>query len=474
MSYETLDIRVDDRGVAYVTLNRPDKRNVLSAQMIAELTEMAHRLGAASDTRAIVLSGAGRMFCAGGDLAWMKAQIDADRDTRIREAGKLAAMLHALNTMPTPLIGRIHGGAFGGGVGMACVCDVAIAEETTQFGLTETRLGLIPATIGPYVLARMGEGKARRVFMSARLFDAPEAASLGIVARSVAADDLDDAVEAEVAPYLSVAPGAVGAAKALARALGPRIDAEVIDELDQPAGGCLGHRRSRAGHRRLSGKAPRSLDGVVAAGSDPLDHEIRRDARAHHGMRHVEPGERTEARHQRGGETGLCTAENVGVQRVPDHEHLAGGRRVIQSRQGKVEDVGKRLAEEPGRDAGRIGKPVREPAGLSREARLARRDQIGIADQHGARVFVQRSLRAEIDARRSNRRNRPAETLRSARRDRAPWTGTPRRWLAKSPNSSPAGSIIPQRRTGSAFRPCSKASRLVTTSCGVKSNPSAA
>ena len=230
MTASTLDIRVDDRGVAYVSLNLPDTRNALSGQMIAELTEMALTLGAATTTRAVVLSGAGKVFCAGGDLNWMKAQITADRATRMAEARKLAEMLHALNEMPTPLIGRLHGGAFGGGVGMACVCDVAIADDATKFGLTETRLGLIPATIGPYVLARMGEGNARRVFMSSRVFDAQEAAALGIIARTVPAADLDAAIEAEVAPYLAVAPEAVGAAKALARALGPRIDAAVIDD----------------------------------------------------------------------------------------------------------------------------------------------------------------------------------------------------------------------------------------------------
>lgn len=230
MTYETLDIRTDARGVAYVTLNRPDKRNALSSLMISELTEMAASVGQAPATRAIVLAGAGHVFCAGADLAWMKAQVEADRSTRMREARKLTGMLQALNTMPTPLIGRIHGGAFGGGVGMACVCDVAVAAEGTNFGLTETRLGLIPATIGPYVLARMGEGRARRVFMSARIFGASEAVLLGIAARLVAEKDLDDAVEAEVAPYLSVAPGAVGAAKALTRSLGPQIDDLVIED----------------------------------------------------------------------------------------------------------------------------------------------------------------------------------------------------------------------------------------------------
>lgn len=230
MNYRTLDVNVDARGVAYVALNLPDTRNALSGEMIKELTQLALSIGAKEETRAIVLSGNGKVFCAGGDLNWMKAQIEADRSTRMAEARKLAEMLRALNEMPTPLIGRIHGGAFGGGVGLACVCDVAIAASGTKFGLTETRLGLIPATIGPYVIARMGEGRARRVFMSSRLFEAGEAEVLGIVARSVDSKVLSDAVEAEVAPYLSVAPAAVGAAKSLARFLGPRIDNSVIEE----------------------------------------------------------------------------------------------------------------------------------------------------------------------------------------------------------------------------------------------------
>ncbi|MCT8161590.1 crotonase/enoyl-CoA hydratase family protein [Pseudoruegeria sp. SHC-113] len=228
--YQTLSVATDARGVVSLTLNRPEARNALSAEMIGELTDFAHTIGAAPETRAVVLSGAGKVFCAGGDLGWMMDQIRADRATRMREARKLAEMLQALNEMPSPLIGRIHGGAFGGGVGMASVCDVAIAESGTKFGLTETRLGLIPATIGPYVIARMGEGKARRVFMSARLFGAEEAQALDLIAGHAAAEALDARIETEVAPYLEVAPGAVGAAKALARVLGPRIDDVVIDE----------------------------------------------------------------------------------------------------------------------------------------------------------------------------------------------------------------------------------------------------
>ena len=225
--YETLDVRRDARGVQYVVLNRPDKRNALSAQMIDDLTDMARTVP--EGTRAVVLSGAGKVFCAGGDLEWMRDQIAADPAMRMVEARKLADMLGALNVMPAPLIGHLHGGAFGGGVGMACVCDVVVADLECQFGLTETRLGLIPATIGPYVLARMGEGAARQVFMSARVFGADEAVRLGIVSRAVGAKDLDAAVEAEVAPYLNVAPGAVSRAKALARRLGPVIDETTVE-----------------------------------------------------------------------------------------------------------------------------------------------------------------------------------------------------------------------------------------------------
>jgi methylglutaconyl-CoA hydratase len=227
---KTVLIETDDRGVATLTLNRPDKHNALSAEMIAELSEAARRLGRDPAVRVVVLTGSGKSFCAGGDLNWMKAQMTAKPAARAAEAKTLAMMLQALNTMPKPLIGALQGNALGGGVGLACVCDVAIGVAGAKFGLTETRLGLIPATIGPYVLARMGEARARQVFMSSRIFGAAEAAELGILARAVAPDDLADAVEAEVSPYLSCAPGAVAAAKALARKLGPRIDEAVIAE----------------------------------------------------------------------------------------------------------------------------------------------------------------------------------------------------------------------------------------------------
>jgi len=226
---ETIRIDVDGRGVATLTLAREDKHNALSAQMIAELTEAAKRLGADPAVRVVVLTGAGRSFCAGGDLGWMKEQMAANAATRAAEARKLAEMLGALDRMPKPLIGRVQGQAFGGGIGMMSVCDVAVGVEGAKFGLTETRLGLIPATIGPYVVARMGAGRARRVFMSARLFEASEVVDLGLLARAVPAADLDAAIEAEVTPYLNCAPGAVAKAKALVAALEPRVTDAVVD-----------------------------------------------------------------------------------------------------------------------------------------------------------------------------------------------------------------------------------------------------
>jgi methylglutaconyl-CoA hydratase len=225
----TITVETDARGVARLTLSRPAKHNVLSGEMCDELAAAAARLGADPAVRVVVLTGAGASFCAGGDLEWMRAQFAATRDGRMAEARRLAGMLGALNTLPKPLIGRVNGAAFGGGVGLMSVCDAVVAVEGARFALTETRLGIIPATIAPYVIARLGEGRARAVFFSGRAFDGAEAQGLGLVTRAVPAEGLDAAVEAEVAPYFATAPGAVARAKRLARSLGPTIDEGVVE-----------------------------------------------------------------------------------------------------------------------------------------------------------------------------------------------------------------------------------------------------
>lgn len=223
MSYETIKIDMDERGVATLTLNQPDKHNALSAVMIAELSQAVVDLGKDEKVRVVILTGAGKSFCAGGDLGWMREQFSVDRQTRIAEAMKLAAMLRDLNELSKPLICKVQGQAYGGGIGMMAICDVAVGVEDAKFALTETRLGLIPATISPYVVARMGEGKARRVFMSGRRFDGHEAVDLDLLAKAVPMEKLDACIEAEILPYLSTAPGAVAKAKIYARSLGPII-----------------------------------------------------------------------------------------------------------------------------------------------------------------------------------------------------------------------------------------------------------
>ncbi|MCB1404948.1 MAG: crotonase/enoyl-CoA hydratase family protein [Rhodobacteraceae bacterium] len=228
MTWQTITLDTDARGVATLTLNRADKHNAMSALMITELAQAAVLLNADAAVRVVVLTAAGASFCAGGDLGWMQDQMKADSATRAEQAGQLAGMLGALNTLSKPLIGRIQGQAFGGGIGLMSVCDVAIGVTGAKFGLTETRLGLIPATIGPYVLARMGGAMARRVFMSARLFDSDEAVTLGLLARAVAPEDLDAAIEAEIKPYLSCAPGAVASAKALVLTLGAGVGSDAV------------------------------------------------------------------------------------------------------------------------------------------------------------------------------------------------------------------------------------------------------
>ena len=229
MNFETISVSVDRRGVATLTLQRPARHNALSGLMIRELTAIAPLLGADDAVRVVVLTGQGDSFCAGGDLNWMKEQVSATREQRIAEARHLAMMLKGLRELPRPLIARVNGQAYGGGVGLISICDAAIAASGCRFGLTEARLGLIPATIGPYVIAKIGASHALRLFTSARIFDAAEAQAIGLLHSVVDDDALDEAIKAEIRPYFDAAPGAIAAAKSLVHAIAAPIDDKLIE-----------------------------------------------------------------------------------------------------------------------------------------------------------------------------------------------------------------------------------------------------
>ena len=228
MEAETVGLEIDARGVARVSLRRPHKHNALSRRMIGELESAALRLGADDSVRAVVLVGEGKSFCAGADLDWMKAQIAADSETRRNEALMLARMFIAWNKCMKPVIACVHGGTFGGGIGLISTADTVIAAPQSRFGLTEARLGLIPATISPFVIGKIGHASALRLFMTARRFGPVQAKEYGLVTLVAELPELDEKIEAELECYLACAPGAVAASKALAQSYGPVIDEALI------------------------------------------------------------------------------------------------------------------------------------------------------------------------------------------------------------------------------------------------------
>lgn len=213
--FETITLDVDARGVARLTLNRPDARNAMSQQMIRELRTAAAQIIADNAVRVVVLTGSGDVFCAGGDLKGMQQQAARSRQERIADATELAETLAELDALPKPVVGRINGSAFGGGLGLISICDTAIGVSTARFQLTEVRLGLMPATISPYVVARIGVANARRVMVNATEMDAVVAVRYGLLTESVATGDLDAAVERVVSLCLKCAPEAVAACKRL-------------------------------------------------------------------------------------------------------------------------------------------------------------------------------------------------------------------------------------------------------------------
>lgn len=207
-----------DGAVLRLILNRPEVRNAFNDRLIEELHAWADGVTRdAGGVRVVVLSGAGKVFCAGADLAWMARSAEYTRDENVRDAQRMAAMFDALDRLPLPLVGRVHGAALGGGAGLAAVCDVVAAEEHAVFGFTEVKLGVIPAVISPYALAKIGRSAARQLFLTGARFSAERAAIIGLVHEVVAPADLDAAVARIVAELLSAGPEAVSAAKQMIR-----------------------------------------------------------------------------------------------------------------------------------------------------------------------------------------------------------------------------------------------------------------
>ena len=180
-------------GVARVTLNRPAVHNALDDKLIADLRATLEGLAADAAVRLVMLTGQGASFCAGGDLAWMRRTADYTFEQNLADAMMLARLLHTLNTMPQPTVALVNGPAYGGGVGLVACCDIAVAADTAKFSLSEVRLGLIPATISPYVVRKIGESSARRYFLTAEVFEAADAERMGLVHEVVAAAGMDEA-----------------------------------------------------------------------------------------------------------------------------------------------------------------------------------------------------------------------------------------------------------------------------------------
>ena len=209
-----------DGLVARVTLTRPDVHNAFDASLIADLRAAFAALARepATRLRAVVLAGAGPSFCAGADIAWMRASLSLDREANEQDAMAMAEMFETIDTCPAPVVARVHGAALGGGMGLCAVADLVIAESGTRFGFTETRLGVIPAVIAPFVIAKIGESNARALFPTARRFDAIRAQRIGLVHEVVeGAGALDAAVEGALADLLAAGPSAARAAKSIVR-----------------------------------------------------------------------------------------------------------------------------------------------------------------------------------------------------------------------------------------------------------------
>ena len=204
-----------ENSTAYVSLNRPEQHNAFNPEMVSALTEVFSNLEARDNVRAVVLTGIGRSFCAGADLASMRAAGNYTFEENLKDAESIIDLMSAVNDCPHPVIGRINGAAFGGGAGLVSCCDIAIAVRRARFAFSEVRLGLVPAVISPFVIAKIGQGWARELFMTGERFSAEQAMEFGLLHYVVDEDELDAKVSERLAELMQAAPEAVRAAKQL-------------------------------------------------------------------------------------------------------------------------------------------------------------------------------------------------------------------------------------------------------------------
>lgn len=230
---ESVAWSVDSEGVAYVTLNRPQKHNAFDARMIAQLDQALDQIAHRKSARVVVLAASGTTFSAGADLSWMQKTISLDYDGNLRDARQLASLLRKLNQLPLPVIAKVNGSAFGGAVGLLACCDVVVAVEAARFALSEVRLGLVPATISPYIVRAIGLRAARRYCLTGEQFDALSAKELGLVSQVVAADELDDVVKSYLGLLLQNGPEALAITKQLLRDVGGSISEDVVEKTSQ-------------------------------------------------------------------------------------------------------------------------------------------------------------------------------------------------------------------------------------------------
>lgn len=223
-------VAVDARGVATLTINRPEKHNALDGNTMRDLHDALLQIRADSKVRLVVLTGAGTSFCAGADIGHMRSMLDATEQQNVEDALVLARLLRLLDEFDRPLVARINGNVFGGGVGLVACADIAVAVATAKFALTEVRLGIVPAAISPYVIAAIGNRQARRLFLTAAPFEASEAQDLGLVHFTAAAEALDSIVAAQVDLILRGGPEALMAAKKLVRRVSPLVDRDILTE----------------------------------------------------------------------------------------------------------------------------------------------------------------------------------------------------------------------------------------------------